>query len=241
MVRASGWPVLLARSDAVKDAEILMLRHEVAVLRRQVARPRPEWAHRAVIAALARLLPGHLRLHRIVTRVPCWPGTGASSAGNGPTRTRQGDRRFQPGRALVEQLARQNPRRGYRRIQGELLGLGSGQGKGRSDPPDPGRCPARASAAPGVAYVAAVPGRVGVRHPGVRLPARRHRVAAARLVAFRAGSPDPGRAYPGRHRPSSRGLDLYRFRTRCRLCELRFGRVGGLGQDRGSCLSVCCI
>jgi putative transposase len=70
MIRVSGWLVLLARSQASKDAEILVLRHEVMVLRRQVGRPQPDWADRAILAALARQLPAVLRGSRLVV-----PGT----------------------------------------------------------------------------------------------------------------------------------------------------------------------
>ena len=67
MIRSFGWLALLARSETSKDVEILVLRHEIAVLRRQVTRPKPDWADRAVITAPARLLPEHLQLHRIAT------------------------------------------------------------------------------------------------------------------------------------------------------------------------------
>ena len=77
MVRLFGWLALLARSDISKDVEILVLRHEVAILRRQIARPKPGWAERAVIAALTRLLSRHLRLHRIVTPGTLLVGIGA--------------------------------------------------------------------------------------------------------------------------------------------------------------------
>jgi hypothetical protein len=52
-VRILGWLVLLGRSQASKDVEIMILRHEVAVLRRQVTRPRPDWADRAILAAVS--------------------------------------------------------------------------------------------------------------------------------------------------------------------------------------------
>ena len=69
-VRLCGWLILPGRSSAAKDAELLVLRHEVAVLRLALPRPRLDWAERAILAALIRLLPAPLRVHRLVT-----PGT----------------------------------------------------------------------------------------------------------------------------------------------------------------------
>jgi len=65
-LRLTGWLFLLGRSSGSKDVELLVLRHEVAVLRRAQPRPRLDWADRAVLAALSRLLPSALRAHRLV-------------------------------------------------------------------------------------------------------------------------------------------------------------------------------
>src|SRR5260370_2920070 len=67
LLRVLGWITLLARSEASKDAEILVLRHQVLVLRRQVGAPKPSWADRAIISALARRIPCTRRLCLLVT------------------------------------------------------------------------------------------------------------------------------------------------------------------------------
>jgi len=124
-VRLCGWLVLLGRSPASKNAELLVLRHEVAVLRRTQPKPRLDWADLAVMAALTALLPRRLRAHRLVTpgTVLRWHRRLVTRKWTYPNRT--GRPPVSPEIiALIERLATENRSWGYIRIQGELLKVG---------------------------------------------------------------------------------------------------------------------
>ena len=122
-----GWFALLARSDRAKDSEILILRHQVAVLQRQVKTPRLSWADRAVLAALGRLLPGSqlCQLHLIISprTLLRWHANLVQRRWSYPRRTPGRPRTAPAIRALVVEMARDNPGWGYRRIHGELTRL----------------------------------------------------------------------------------------------------------------------
>jgi hypothetical protein len=136
-VRLCGWLVLLGRSKPSKDAGLLVLRHEVAVLRRAHPRPRLDWADRAVFAALIRHLPARLRMHRLVTprTVLRW---------HRRLVTRKWIYPRQMGRppvsaeiaALIERLATENHGWGYKRIRGRAA-QARPPGQRIHDPPGP--------------------------------------------------------------------------------------------------------
>jgi putative transposase len=128
MLRMLGLLTLLTRSDLAKDAEILVLRHQIAVLQRHVKTPRPSWADRAIISALARLLPSkqrsHLRLIVSPRTLLRWHATIVKRRWRYPHRRPGRPAVQRTARDLVLDMARDNPAWGYRRIQGELNGLG---------------------------------------------------------------------------------------------------------------------
>jgi len=124
-IRVCSGLALLGRSSAPENAESLVLRHEVAVLRRTTPRPHLDWADRAVLAALIRHLPARLRAHRLVTpgtvlrwhrRLVTKKWTYLNRTGRPPVSAEIA--------TLIERLATENASWGYQRIQGELLKLG---------------------------------------------------------------------------------------------------------------------
>jgi putative transposase len=126
-----SWLALSARSSASKNAEILILRHEVAVPRRGSPRPRIGWADRALLAALDRILPRALRAHRIVSpgtllrwhrRMVAKKWAQPRSPGRPPLAGELAE--------LIVKLAKDNPSWGVVRVQGELRRLGHRIGAG---------------------------------------------------------------------------------------------------------------
>jgi putative transposase len=128
LVTVVSWLRLLARSSACKDAEILALRHEAAVLRQVNPKPKLSWSDRAVLAAVARGLPKGLRSGRLVTpgTLLSWHRRSAAAKWRQPKQPKTPDRPPVPDElvGLVVRLARENRTWGVVRIQGELRRLG---------------------------------------------------------------------------------------------------------------------
>src|ERR1022692_5228688 len=213
ITRVASWLRLSQRQETWKTAEILILRHQLAVLQRhQPRRPNLNWADRALLATLLRVIPKArrrglrllvtpdtiLRWHRNILRRR-W----AAQSSRGKTGRPATSRNI---KALVLRLARENTEWGYRRIHGELAGLGvKGAAstvweilKDQRHPPSP---------ATDRASLAAVPALPGLRDPRMRLlqrrPARRH----PGLRPGRDRARDPAHPHPRRHPAPDRGVD----------------------------------
>ena len=170
--RLAAWLRLARHEETWKTAEILILRHQLAVLqRRQPRRPRLDWADRALIASLLAVIPKArrhglrllvtpdtiLRWHRDIARRRWAARSKRGKTGRPATRRNI--------RALVLRLARENPGWGYRRIHGELAGLGyESRRRGMGDPEE-GRHRSRAAA--DRPYLVAVPALPGRGNPGM--------------------------------------------------------------------------
>jgi hypothetical protein len=199
--------VLRVRSERTKEIEILVLRQQLRLLERQVARPRPEPADRVLLATLSRVLPRSawpaflvtpatlLRWHReLVARRWTYPH-------------RRLGRPETPGdvREVILRLVREKPGLGLPAHPGRA-GRARDQDRGQHRLGDPAARRDRAVAAPTRIQLEGVSAPAGGEHPRVRLPHRRHRLPQALLNSVRDRASEPSRP-PGRdHRESRRGL-----------------------------------
>src|SRR3989440_7397285 len=213
ITRTTSWLQLSRRQETWRIAEILILRHQLAVLqRRQPHRPKLNWADRALLATLLGVIP-KARRHGLRLLAPPdtmlrWPRDivrrrWAARSMRGKTGRPATRRNI---KALVLRLARENPEWGYRRIHGELAGLGSGSlgVDGMGDLEEGRNRPRAAADRPSLVAVPALPGR---GDPGVRLlhsgTARRH----AGLRPGRDRARDPAHPHPRSHPASNRSVD----------------------------------
>src|SRR6266702_1037886 len=207
--RIAAWLVLLGRSPASKDVELLVLRHEVAMLRRTQPSPRMDWADRAELAALIRHLPRSLRAHRLVTPVTVlrWHRRLVARRWTYPNRTGR-----QPVRTeitmLIGRLATENP----------SWGVPADPRRAAQDrPPDqrvhhpPGPATAEDTPCAATAHrydMAAIPANAGIHGARLRLLPRGLRGhAAAPLLLLRHRDRLTARPHPRHHREPGRTLD----------------------------------
>ena len=213
ITRLAAWLRLSRREEAWKTAEILILRHQLAVLQRQQPRrPKLNWADRALLATLLSVIPKArrhglrllvtpdtiLRWHRDIVRRRWAARSMRGKTGRPATRRNI--------KALVLRLARENPGWGYRRIHGELAGLGV-KSRGVDGMGDPEESRHRSRAAADRADLVAVPALPGRGDPGVRLlhgrPARWH----PGLCPGRDRARHQAHPHPRSHPASHRGMD----------------------------------
>jgi hypothetical protein len=182
---------LLARGDAAKDLEILVLRHQLPVLRRQVQRPKLQPADRALLAAVSRVLP-RARWSCFLVKPEMllgWHRRLVAGAWTYPHRQTGRPPLDQEVQQLIVRLARENPRWGYQRIKASSNGLACASRRPRSAP----RCAATGSTRRhgGWLPLAGVPAPAGRRDRGLRLLHRGHDLATpvVRAVLHRTGHP----------------------------------------------------
>ena len=212
ITRLAGWLRLSRRKEAWKTAEILLLRHQLAVLQRhQPCRPKLNWTDRALLTTLLSVIPKArrqglrllvtpdtiLRWHRDIVRRR-WAARSVPGKASRPATRRNL-------KALVLRLARENSKWGYRRIHGELAGWSKGSRIDRMGDPEDCRDPPRA--APIRAYLVAIPALPGPGDPGVRLVHGRSTQRHPGPCPGRDRARHPAHPHPRSHPSSNRGMD----------------------------------